>query len=89
MTGGAQSPLPRARSCPARRRRPVRPHGVANRRGSLSRQAISLLLHYPIVASLIPLPDALLSAELRGLELLRELHQALQQPARLWHCGPA
>ena len=36
---------------------------MANRRGSLSRQAISLLLHYPIVASLIPLPDALLSAE--------------------------
>ena len=73
MTGGAQSPLP-DQKLPRRSTRPVRPHGVANRRGSLSRQAISLLLHYPIVASLIPLPDALLSAELRGLELLRELH---------------
>ena len=73
MTGGAQSPVPDLKP-PRRSTRPVRPHDAANRRGSLSRQAISLLLHYPVVASLIPLPDALLSAELRGLELLRELH---------------
>ncbi len=73
MTGGA--PLPaHDQKPPQRSTRPVRPQDAANRRGSLGRQAISLLLHYPAVASQIPLPHALLSAELRGLELLRELH---------------
>ena len=75
MTGGtvaqplANEPTPVRRSA-----QPVRRNDAANKRGSLSRQAISLLLHYPDVASQTPLPDALLSAELRGVELLRELH---------------
>lgn len=73
MTGGAPLPV-HDQKPPQRSARPVRPQDAANRRGSLSRQAISLLLHYPAVASQIPLPHALLSAELRGLELLRELH---------------
>lgn len=75
MTGGtvaqplANEPTPVRRSA-----QPVRRNDAANKRGSLSRQAISLLLHYPDVVSKTPLPDALLSAELRGIELLRELH---------------
>ena len=43
-------------------------------RGSLSRQAIALLLHYPAVAHEIPLPENLEASGQRGVELLRELH---------------
>ena len=75
MTGGSTH-TPAHEQKPAQRAsRPVRPQDAANRRGSLSRQAISLLLHYPDVASLVPLPDTLQAATLRGLELLRELHE--------------
>lgn len=74
MAGGsaqtpANEPKPAQRSV-----RPAQSRDAAKRRGSLSRQAISLLLHYPDVANQVPLPDALRTADLRGLELLRELH---------------
>lgn len=74
MAAGADSVPVNEPKAPRRSSRPGRPVETANRRGSLSRQAISLLLHYPDVTSQIPLPDALLSADLRGVELLRELH---------------
>lgn len=48
------------------------PFGSA--RGSLSRQAIALLLHYPAVAREVPLPPNLAQVEQPGLALLRELH---------------
>lgn len=71
--GGAQTPANEQKP-PQRSARSVPAQDSANRRGSLSRQAISLVLHYPEIVSRIPVPDALLTAELRGLELLRELH---------------
>jgi DNA primase len=75
MTGGSPQ-TPAHEQQPAQRsQRPVRPQDAANRRGSLSRQAISLLLHYPDIASQVPVPDTLRAAGLRGLELLRELHE--------------
>ncbi len=52
--------------------RPARKPGPG--RGSLSRQAIALLLHYPSVAREVPLPANLEAAGQRGIELLRELH---------------
>jgi DNA primase len=55
-------------------RPPTDRNAAADRRGSLSRQAISLLLHYPDVVGQIPLPDSLRSAGLRGVDLLCELH---------------
>ena len=74
MTGGsAQTPANEPKAV-QRSPRPVRPQDAANRRGSLSRQAISLLLNHPDVAHQVPLPDALRAAAMRGLELLRELH---------------
>jgi DNA primase len=74
MTGDSPQPPAHEQKPALRSQRPVRPQDEANRRGSLSRQAISLLLHYPDVASQVPLPDTLRTAGLRGLELLRELH---------------
>ncbi len=74
MAAGAESTPATEPKAAQRSPRPARPADTANRRGSLSRQAISLLLHYPDVTSQIPLPNALLSADLRGVELLRELH---------------
>ena len=60
-------PRPRRRGGP-----PGRPAGST--RGSLSRQAIALLLHYPAVAHEVPLPANLEASGQRGVELLRELH---------------
>jgi DNA primase len=54
--------------------RPGRPTSSGGTRGSLSRQAIALLLHYPAVAHKIPLPANLEASGQRGVELLRELH---------------
>jgi DNA primase len=59
-------------SRPLRLSRPVTSGSGA--RGSLSRQAIALLLHYPAVAHDIPLPENLAGSGQRGVELLRELH---------------
>ena len=75
MTVGSTQPPTHEQKPAQRTSRPVRPQDAANRRGSLSRQAISLLLHYPDIACQVPLPDTLRAAELRGLELLRELHE--------------
>jgi DNA primase len=71
--GGTQTPTHEQKPA-LQSPRPVRPKDAANRRGSLSRQAISLLLHYPDVATQVSLPETLLAAGLRGLDLLRELH---------------
>ena len=43
-------------------------------RGSLSRQAISLLLHFPDVAHRVALPPDLAASGQRGMDLLHELH---------------
>lgn len=74
MTGGSTQTLAREQKPARQSHRPSMPPDTAKRRGSLSRQAISLLLHYPDVISQIPLPDNLRSAELRGVDLLCELH---------------
>jgi DNA primase len=55
-------------------RRPARSARPGPTRGSLGRQAIALLLHYPAVAHDVPLPDNLEASGQRGVELLRELH---------------
>lgn len=55
-------------------RRPARPVKGASTRGSLSRQAIALLLHYPAVAREVPLPANLAASDQRGIPLLQELH---------------
>lgn len=54
--------------------RPPRSARSGSARGSLARQAIALLLHYPKVAHEVPLPDNLEASGQRGVELLRELH---------------
>ncbi len=64
----------RAPTLPATRQRPARPAPPGGTRGSLSRQAIALLLHYPAVAHEVPLPANLEASGQRGVELLRELH---------------
>jgi len=61
----------RAPATTALRRRPAR---SGSTRGSLGRQAIALLLHYPSVAHDVALPDNLEASGQRGVELLRELH---------------
>ena len=83
LLGGATSGAP-DRSHPAtdpgagrradvpRTRRRSAPDGSG--RGSLSRQAIALLLHYPAVAHAVPLPESLEASGQRGVQLLRELH---------------
>ncbi|MCE7901712.1 MAG: DNA primase [Gammaproteobacteria bacterium PRO9] len=47
----------------------------ASSRGSVSRQAIALLLHFPAVATEVPLPPDVEASGQRGVPLLRELHQ--------------
>ena len=74
MAGGSAQTAASEQKPVRRSARPGRPSGAAAQRGSLTRQAISLLLHYPDVAGQIPLPDSLMSAGLRGVGLLRELH---------------
>lgn len=85
MTGGGTQGQAQAQAqsqAQAREQKPLRPgtrppparNAAADRRGSLSRQAISLLLHYPDGVGQIPLPDSLRSAGLRGVDLLCELH---------------
>ncbi|MBM4221572.1 MAG: DNA primase [Gammaproteobacteria bacterium] len=74
MGGVAQAPAGEQRPSRPGTRQPAARTAAADRRGSLSRQAISLLLHYPDVVGRIPLPDSLRSAGLRGVELLCELH---------------
>ncbi len=44
-------------------------------RGSVSRQAIALLLHFPAVATEVPLPPDVEASGQRGVALLRELHE--------------
>jgi DNA primase len=67
---------------PDKRMEPARrPGAAAGTRGSLSRQAIALLIHYPAVAHEVPLPADLEASGQRGVELLRELHAlALSRP---------
>ncbi|MEO8225227.1 MAG: DNA primase, partial [Gammaproteobacteria bacterium] len=55
-------------------RRVARPGPSTSARGSLGRQAVALLLHYPAVAHEVPLPEDLESSGQRGVALLRELH---------------
>jgi DNA primase len=77
MTGAgtpAQAQAPEQRPLRPGTRPPPSRKVAADRRGSLSRQAISLLLHYPEVVGQIPLPDSLRSAGVRGVDLLCELH---------------
>ncbi|MCL4791684.1 MAG: toprim domain-containing protein, partial [Gammaproteobacteria bacterium] len=74
MAGGSAQTAASEQKPVRRSTRSGRPSGAAAQRGSLSRQAISLLLHYPDVVGRIPLPDSLKSAGLRGVGLLRELH---------------
>jgi DNA primase len=68
------------------RARVVNP-GAKSARGSLSRQAIALLLHFPAIAREVPLPTgldhaALAGGGLKGLDLLGEVHAqaAVVQP---------
>lgn len=49
--------------------------GGASSRGSVSRQAIALLLHFPAVAGEVALPPSLDASTQRGVPLLREVHQ--------------
>ncbi len=66
---------PRAPTPAAPPAKPVRQAPSRNStRGSLSRQAIALLLHYPAVALEVPLPENLEGSGQRGVDLLRELH---------------
>jgi len=69
--GSGESRTP---ATPAVHRRPARTARSGPTRGSLARQAIALLLHYPAVAHDVPLPDNLEASGQRGVELLRELH---------------
>jgi len=74
---GPASSAPAARPAaggPAPRRRPGGAGRAGATRGSLSRQAIALLLHYPAVAHEVPLPGNLETSGQRGVDLLRELH---------------
>jgi len=71
----------RASGTSAPPRRPARRAHLGSARGSLGRQAIALLLHYPAVAREVPLPDNLEASGQRGVELLRELHaMAVSRP---------
>ncbi|MDH5254729.1 MAG: DNA primase [Gammaproteobacteria bacterium] len=69
MAAGRRPPPP---SGPPRRA--SRPGRAGSTRGSLSRQAIALLLHYPAVAHEVPVPANLEASGQRGIDLLRELH---------------
>jgi len=71
---GPGSPGTRPRAAAALPPRPARRGPAGGARGSLGRQAIALLLHYPAVAHEVPLPPDLESSGQRGVELLRELH---------------
>ena len=74
---GPASTSPAARPAaggPVPRRRPGGAGRAGATRGSLSRQAIALLLHYPAVAHEVPLPGNLETSGQRGVDLLRELH---------------
>lgn len=73
-TGNSTPTGPQALTEPPRPTRPRRPESSGSTRGSLSRQAIALLLHYPAVAHEIPLPENLEASGQRGVALLRELH---------------
>ena len=44
-------------------------------RGSVSRQAIALLLHFPAVATEVPLPPDVEACGQRGVALLRQIHE--------------
>lgn len=57
------------------RARPGGPRG----RGSLGRQAISLLLHHPQLALLVELPPGLATSGQRGAALLAEIHALLRE----------
>jgi DNA primase len=63
-----------AAPAPVAPRRPARRPVAAGARGSLARQGISLLLHYPAVATRVDLPADLAASGQRGAELLIELH---------------
>lgn len=68
-TGPARPALP-----PEAPRRSARAGRAGTARGSLIRQAIALLLHYPAIAHEVPLPANLEASGQRGVDLLRELH---------------
>ncbi|MEZ5565499.1 MAG: DNA primase [Gammaproteobacteria bacterium] len=84
VSGAATGPHPAAAAGPAGRPdspaiRLITAHiqgsSRGSSRGSVSRQAISLLLHFPQVAAEVPLPPNLEMSGQRGVTLLRELHQ--------------
>ncbi|MDH5484112.1 MAG: DNA primase, partial [Gammaproteobacteria bacterium] len=60
---------------------PVRPQGKYKITNNPTRLAIAILLHYPEVANSVTLPDALLHAQLPGLDLLYKLHDSILQSA--------
>jgi DNA primase len=56
-----------------------RPGNRPSDRGSLGRQAISLLLHYPGLAATVDLPPDVATSGQRGAALLAELHGLLRE----------
>jgi DNA primase len=54
--------------------RTARPRPPTSARGSLARQAIAILLHYPAAAAAVQLPANLREAGQRGIELVEEIH---------------
>lgn len=66
------------RGSPRTRARNPREPGTSDR-GSLGRQAISLLLHYPGLAALVDLPADVATSGQRGAALLAELHGLLRE----------
>ncbi|MEO7385619.1 MAG: DNA primase [Gammaproteobacteria bacterium] len=78
LLGNPVAPGDRPRDRPPAPAGPPRRSGRAlppkSARGSLGRQAIALLLHYPAVAHEVPLPENLEASGQRGVDLLRELH---------------
>lgn len=71
--GGGTSQALDSRAHPARHT--ARRAAGRSSRGSVSRQAIALLLHFPGVAAEVDLPAHLEASGQRGVALLRELHQ--------------
>lgn len=76
MGGGTPAPPaepPRRPATAAGSRQP------ATGRGSLARQAIGLLLHFPVLATRIPIPRGVRDSDQRGVPLLCEIHAIAQQ----------
>ena len=87
--GGAGSPGAwgaRAKREPPERREPTQPKRgrMSAGRGNLLSQAITLVLHHPAAARAVKVPEALSSADLPGMGVLREMLEqagAMAQPS--------